>query len=93
MSAADLKQVLVKQYRNEAFVLVASDNQLPSTRFVLGTNRCVMNVFADRLKGRAIIISVIDNLVKGASGQAVQNMNLMMGYAESLSLEQAAVFP
>ena len=93
VTPADLKQKLSEQYRGEKFVLVADQDQLPATRFVLGTNRCVMNVFADRLKGRAIIISVIDNLVKGASGQAVQNMNLMMGYPESLSLEQPAVFP
>jgi N-acetyl-gamma-glutamyl-phosphate reductase len=52
-----------------------------------------MSVFADRLSGRAIILCVIDNLVKGASGQAVQNMNLMLGYPETLGLEQVALFP
>ncbi|MDI9409492.1 MAG: N-acetyl-gamma-glutamyl-phosphate reductase [Candidatus Pacebacteria bacterium] len=93
LRASDLKQKLIETYRAERFVLVAADDQLPSTRFVLGTNRCLVNVFADRLKGRAIIISVIDNLVKGASGQAIQNMNLMLGYPESLSLDQPALFP
>ena len=48
---------------------------------------------ADRVPGRAILISAIDNLVKGASGQAVQNMNLMTGLPETLGLEQPALFP
>jgi N-acetyl-gamma-glutamyl-phosphate reductase len=50
-------------------------------------------VFADRLPGRAIVVSVLDNLVKGASGQAVQNMNLMHGLAETTALEQEPLFP
>ncbi len=52
-----------------------------------------MNVFEDRLSGRAVIISVIDNLVKGASGQALQNLNLVMGYDEGTALQQLAMFP
>ncbi len=52
-----------------------------------------MNVFEDRLPGRAIVISVIDNLVKGASGQAMQNLNLVMGYDEGTALQQLAMFP
>ena len=47
----------------------------------------------DRVPGRAIIVSVLDNLVKGASGQAVQNMNLVLGYPEDMGLEQIALFP
>ena len=47
----------------------------------------------DRLTGRAVVISVIDNLVKGASGQAIQNLNLMLGYPETTSLMQLAMFP
>ena len=49
--------------------------------------------FEDRIKGRAIIVSVIDNLVKGASGQALQNMNLMFGLPETLGLQQQPMFP
>jgi N-acetyl-gamma-glutamyl-phosphate reductase len=52
-----------------------------------------MGVFNDRLPNRAIIVSVIDNLVKGASGQAVQNFNVMFGYPETMGLEQIALFP
>jgi N-acetyl-gamma-glutamyl-phosphate reductase len=53
----------------------------------------VLNVFADRIPGRAIIVSAIDNLVKGSSGQAIQNLNVMMGWPETLGLEQAPLFP
>ncbi len=66
---------------------------MPSTHQVRGTNDCVVNVFADRIAGRAIIVSVIDNLVKGASGQAVQNMNVMFCFPEKTGLELTAVFP
>jgi N-acetyl-gamma-glutamyl-phosphate reductase len=52
-----------------------------------------IGVAKDRVPGRAIVISTLDNLVKGASGQAVQNMNLMLGYPEATGLEQIALFP
>jgi len=53
---------------------------IPQTRHVRGSNYCFINVIEDRVPGRAIIISAIDNLVKGASGQAIQNMNIMLGF-------------
>ena len=58
-----------------------------------GSNHCLIGVFADRLPGRVIVLSVIDNLVKGASGQAVQNMNLVCGLPETTGLEQQPLFP
>jgi N-acetyl-gamma-glutamyl-phosphate reductase len=60
---------------------------------VRGSNHVVMNVFADRIPGRAIVIAAIDNLVKGSSGQAIQNFNLMFGLPETMGLEQAPLFP
>jgi len=90
---AKLKAALEKAYANEPFVNVMPDKFRVFTHSVRGTNHCIMNVFADRLPGQAIIVSAIDNLVKGASGQAVQNMNVMYGFAETLGLEQTAVFP
>jgi N-acetyl-gamma-glutamyl-phosphate reductase len=66
---------------------------VPQTRFVRGSNLCLMNVFDDRVPGRIIINSVIDNLVKGASGQALQNMNLMFGLPETTALSQQPLFP
>jgi N-acetyl-gamma-glutamyl-phosphate reductase len=74
-------------------VKIAAKGVEPATQMVRGTNLCLMNVFADRLQGRAIIVSVLDNLVKGASGQAVQNMNLMFGFPETTALEAVAMFP
>lgn len=90
---ATLKATLEKAYANEPFVHVMPDKFRVFTHSVRGTNHCIMNVFADRMKNSAIIVSAIDNLVKGASGQAVQNMNVMFGFPETLGLEQGAVFP
>ncbi|KAL4564165.1 hypothetical protein LXL04_028218 [Taraxacum kok-saghyz] len=78
---------------NEEFVVVLPDNQSPHTKYVQGSNNCHINVFPDRIPGRAIIISVIDNLVKGASGQALQNLNLMMGIPENTGLSCMPLFP
>jgi N-acetyl-gamma-glutamyl-phosphate reductase len=60
---------------------------------VRGSNHCLISVAPDRRPGRAIVLCVIDNLVKGAAGQAVQNMNVRMGWEETLGLEQEALFP
>ncbi len=92
-SAADLRRTLEARYAGEAFVRVLPEGQSPATRHVRGSNHCLIAVFADRVPGRAILVSVIDNLVKGASGQAVQNMNLMLGFPETMGLEQVALFP
>ena len=92
-SAGDLRGHLARTYEGEAFVRVMPEGVVPATRHVRGSNHCFMNVFADRLPGRAIIISVIDNLVKGASGQAIQNMNLQFGLPETMGLEQEPLFP
>ena len=92
-TAADLRKTLVSAYDKEAFVHVLPEGVAPTTHQVRGTNDCVMNVFADRIPGRAILISAIDNLVKGASGQAVQNMNVMYGWPEATGLQLTAVFP
>ena len=92
-TAESLRQTLENKYRDEPFVRVLPNGQVPATRHVRGSNHCVMNVFADRVPGRAILLSAIDNLVKGASGQAVQNMNVMCGIAETTALEQEPLFP
>jgi N-acetyl-gamma-glutamyl-phosphate reductase len=92
-TAADLKAHLHSVYDKEQFVHVLEDAILPQTRHIRGSNHCNMNVVADRIPGRAIIISAIDNLVKGASGQAIQNMNIMMGWEEGLGLQGPPMFP
>jgi N-acetyl-gamma-glutamyl-phosphate reductase len=92
-SADDLRQHLAARYRHEAFVQVLEEGAVPATRHVRGSNQCRIAVFADRVPGRSIVLSVIDNLVKGASGQAVQNMNVMTGLNETTGLMQAPLFP
>ena len=86
-----------KQYKNEPFVHVLPPGELPNTRNVRGSNDCHIGITADIRMNRAdasiIIVTAIDNLVKGAAGQAVQNMNIMMGYDESLGLTGAGLFP
>jgi N-acetyl-gamma-glutamyl-phosphate reductase len=89
----DLHAILLKQYMNEPFVHVLPFGTLPQTRHVRGSNQTFVGVTRDRIPGRAIIVSALDNLVKGASGQAVQNMNLMLGFPEATGLEQVALFP
>ncbi|KAK4742669.1 hypothetical protein SAY87_000670 [Trapa incisa] len=89
----DLHDHLKKYYESDEFVCVLKKGDTPHTRFVRGSNYCHVNVFPDRNPGRAIIISVIDNLVKGASGQALQNLNLMMGYPEDTGLLAQPLFP
>ena len=66
---------------------------MPATRHVRGSNHVLVGAYADRLPGRAIVVCVIDNLVKGASGQAVQNLNVAFGFEEHLGLEQQPLFP
>jgi N-acetyl-gamma-glutamyl-phosphate reductase len=89
----DLHAILDKAYRREPFVTVLPFGQTPQTRHVRGSNQTMIGVAADRQPGRAIVISALDNLVKGASGQAIQNMNVMLGYPESLGIDQIALFP
>jgi N-acetyl-gamma-glutamyl-phosphate reductase len=66
---------------------------MPQTRHVRGSNMTFIGLTKDRIAGRAIICAALDNLVKGAAGQAVQNMNLMLGFPEVMGLEQMALFP
>jgi N-acetyl-gamma-glutamyl-phosphate reductase len=89
----DLHAILLKSYAKEPFVHVLPFGAFPQTRHVRGSNMTFLGVAADRVAGRAILGSALDNLTKGASGQAVQNMNLMLGFSETTGLEQVALFP
>ena len=93
VTAESARDVLTQRYDDEPFVRVAAPGDIPATRHVRGSNFCLIGVFADRLPGRLIVVSVIDNLVKGASGQAIQNFNLMFDLPETLGLEQQPLFP
>ena len=89
----DLRRTLVEQYAREPFVRVVPEGVSPATRHVRGSNQCLIGLFEDQIPGRAVLLSVIDNLVKGAAGQAIQNFNLMFGLSETAGLQQAPLFP
>lgn len=80
-------------YKSEPFVQVLDGGISPNPHHVQGSNFCQISVAADSRTERVILLSAIDNLVKGAAGQAVQNMNLMLGFEETLGLESAGLFP
>lgn len=90
-----LQAALESKYAEAPFVSVLPlGSPPPDTRHVRGTNNCRIAVYPDRVKGRVVVIAVIDNLVKGSSGQAIQNLNLMMGWDETLGLAGLqALFP
>jgi N-acetyl-gamma-glutamyl-phosphate reductase len=89
----DLRRTLEGAYEGEAFVRVLPKGQVPATHHVRGSNLCLIGLAQDRLSGRAILVSALDNLVKGASGQAVQDMNVMLGIPETSGLQQEPLFP
>ena len=93
--ADQVQAALEGKYAGSPFVQVLpAGSPPPDTRHVRGTNNCRIAVYPDRVKGRVVIIAVIDNLVKGSSGQAIQNLNLMMGWDETLGLDQLTpLFP
>jgi N-acetyl-gamma-glutamyl-phosphate reductase len=85
-SADDLLAIYEKRYAGEPFVRLYEPGHVPDLRAVAHTNFCDIGVTLDGETGRAVVVSAIDNLVKGAAGQAVQNMNLMLGYPETEGL-------
>jgi len=93
VSVKDLRQAYESRYADEPFVHVEADGVVPQTRHIRASNHCRIGIFADRNENRAIIISVIDNLTKGSSGQAVQNYNVTQGWDETLGLIVPPVFP
>ena len=80
-------------YQNEPFVRLLEEDSFPSTQFVRGSNFCDISYKIDHATNRLIVMSAIDNVVKGASGQAVQNMNLMYGFTETTGLNIVPLFP
>jgi N-acetyl-gamma-glutamyl-phosphate reductase len=93
VKAAELLGLYDDFYRNEKFVTICSEGVLPNISSVRGTNYCHIGLIVDERTKRVIIVSVIDNLVKGGAGQAIQNMNIMCGFAEHTGLEMIPLFP
>ena len=92
-AGADLQALYEKRYAKEPFVDVMPAGSHPDTRSVRGANTCRIAVHRPQGGDIAVVLSVIDNLVKGAAGQAVQNMNIMLGLPETTGLEQVALLP
>ncbi len=80
-------------YRGEPFVRILGDGRMPETRFVTGSNGCCIGVAVDNRAGRIVVVSAIDNLIKGAAGQAVQNMNVRFGLDEKDGLNSPGLYP
>lgn len=93
MSSEDVKAIYDKYYNNERFVRVLDPGVYPETRWVEGSNYVDVNFKIDLRTGRIVMMGAMDNLVKGAAGQAVQNMNLMFGFDESMGLDLVPMFP
>jgi len=93
LSQEELQELYEGYYEEEYFVRVLHNGAVPSTQYVRGSNFCDIGLKFDGRTGRIIVISAIDNLVKGAAGQAVQNMNLMFGLDEKTALQHVPLFP
>jgi len=93
VSSAELIDLYREFYQNEFFVRIMPDGVLPQTKWVAGSNHCDLSLTVDKRTGRVIVISAIDNLVKGAAGQAVQNMNIICGLPEDSALACPGLFP
>jgi N-acetyl-gamma-glutamyl-phosphate reductase len=88
LSAQDIVDCYTSVYSRRPFIRLCPSDGQPDTSHVRGTNYCDIGFKLDDRNNRLILISAIDNLVKGAAGQAVQNMNLMMGFDETVGLRQ-----
>ena len=86
-----IRELYQEFYLDHPFVVITPEP--PQTKQTLGNNQCLIYPTVDRRAGRLIVISCLDNLVKGAAGQAVQNMNLMCRFPEETALEALAVYP
>jgi N-acetyl-gamma-glutamyl-phosphate reductase len=92
-AADDLQQLYESRYANEPFVDVLPAGSHPETRSVRGANTCRLSIHRPQGGNTLVVLSVIDNLVKGAAGQAVQNMNIMFGLSETSGLNNIALLP
>ena len=88
-----IEKTLLKYYENEGFIQINNLGEMPKISDVIGTNLCRIGILQHNKKNHVIITSVIDNLLKGASGQAIQNMNVMFDLPEELGLDQHSIWP
>jgi N-acetyl-gamma-glutamyl-phosphate reductase len=89
----NLQSIYEERYADEPCVEILKPGAHPETRSVRGSNMCRIAVHKPQQQDTIVVLSVIDNLVKGAAGQAVQNMNLMFGLDETLGIDAVALMP
>jgi N-acetyl-gamma-glutamyl-phosphate reductase len=93
VKAEDVLNAFQESYKNEPFVRIYPKGKVPHTKDVRGSNYCDIGVEVNEADSRGVVVTAIDNLVKGASGEAVQNMNIMLGYPETMGLDVVPLFP
>ena len=93
VSDKDIEEIYKHYYKNEFFIRLLQAGELPQTKAVYGTNYCDIGFKVDKRTNRIVLVSAIDNLVKGAAGQAVQNMNLLFKLNESTGLKLTPIWP
>lgn len=89
----DIKKIYEKYYKNEYFVRLTKEGIYPETKWVKGSNFCDIGFRIDTRTNKIIVVGAIDNMIKGAAGQAVQNMNIMFGLEENTGLKDISIFP
>ncbi|UWG97981.1 N-acetyl-gamma-glutamyl-phosphate reductase [Dehalobacter sp. DCM] len=93
VSEEDLKNCWHLMYDNEPFIHVMPEGEWPQTKYAYGSNHAYLQLRYDPRTNRVVLVSAIDNLVKGASGQAIQNMNILFGLPETTGLQHTALWP
>ncbi len=93
LATEDLRSIFQEYYRDEPFVCMTEKGRFPNPNNVRGSNRCDLSVYVDQRTGWTTVLAALDNLVKGAGGQAVQAMNLMVGNLETTGLDVVGIFP
>jgi N-acetyl-gamma-glutamyl-phosphate reductase len=93
ISTGEVHEIYREFYKNKPFVRIRPAGNLPATKEVIGSNYCDIGLHVDQRTNRLTIISVIDNLVKGAAGQAIQNLNILNGWDETTGLEDIPIYP
>ena len=93
MKTEEVSNIFERYYEKEPFVRICQKGKFPNTKNVRGSNYCDIGVKVNEGDGRLVVVTAIDNLVKGASGEAVQNMNIMLGYPETMGLDVVPLWP
>ncbi|HZJ84291.1 MAG TPA: N-acetyl-gamma-glutamyl-phosphate reductase [Syntrophomonadaceae bacterium] len=93
VKVGQIRESIEEFYKGEKFIRILPEGVMPHTKWVYGSNYVDIGIHADDTSDNLVIVSVIDNLVKGASGQAIQNLNLMFGIEEDVGLDFAGVYP